>query len=78
MALSWASSMLERLAESFSTGFPRLVGTPEQLPEVDVEAWDQGRLPGEKDPGDLAGGFLGAVVLDGTLHLVGEGLRGAL
>ena len=25
----------------------------------------------------LCGGFLGAVVFDGTLHLVGEGLRGA-
>src|SRR5215217_4622042 len=49
----------------------------QQFPKIPVKVRDQSRLSRDKDPGDLAGGFLGAVVFDGTLHLVGERLRGA-
>ncbi len=78
IALSCSSEMLERLAQSFSTGLARPCRDAKQLAEVSVEAGDQSRLPGDERLDDFAASPLGAVVLDGALHLVGERLRRSL
>src|SRR5215208_6375237 len=57
-------------------GFRGLSARP-TVPRDTRRGWLPKSLLRDKDPGDLAGCFLGAVVFDGSLHLVGEGLRGS-